>query len=147
MTRHACRSVPGQQIFEPLLSWLHKRQASHTWNQTVLTGRLVQQETSKRKVVQHFLTRHASTSAPGQQMFEPLFFSCWSLVEQVCLSKLFGSMCDLVVSCATTREVVHIFVDPAGFYKRAGSTKCLNQLCQQILFHEWFKCLLGRHTG
>ena len=38
----------GSKHIEPLLSWLHKRQASHTWNQTVLTSKLVQQETSKR---------------------------------------------------------------------------------------------------
>ena len=56
----------------------------------------------------------------GQQMFEP-FCACLSLVEQVCLSKLFGSTCDLLVSCATKREVVHIFCDPARFSKRAGS--------------------------
>ena len=43
----------GSKIFEQLLSWIHKRQASYMWNQTVLTGKLVQQETSNIKVVQN----------------------------------------------------------------------------------------------
>jgi len=137
--------VPGQKLFEPLLSWLHKRQASHTWNQTVLTGRLVQQETVKRKVVQTFVTWHASTSVPGQQMFEPLF-PCLSLVEQVCRSKLFGSMCGLLVSCETTREAVQIFFDPAHFNKRVGS-KQSEPIVSKLVVRELFKGLLGQHTG
>jgi len=72
LTQHALTSVPGQQMFEPLLSWLHKRQASHTWNQTDLAGKLVRQEASKQNMIQTFDPACFNKRA-GSKMVEPLF--------------------------------------------------------------------------
>ena len=103
-----------------------------------------QQETGKRKVVQ-LLTRHASTSVPCQKMLNHFRLACL-LLNKLAGSQLCGSTCNLLVSGETTREVVHIFVDPARFDKFAGS-KMLNHLFQQIVVDEWFKGLFGQHIG
>jgi len=133
-------------MFDPLLLWFHKREVSHTWNQTVLTSKLVQQDTSKRKSCSNSLDLARLNKCAGTKMFEPLF-SCLSLVEQVCCSKLFGSKCDLLVSCETTREVVQTFLtrhastsvpgqqmfDPLVFVQKSwltsGSKACWVTIC------------------
>ena len=78
---------------------------------------LVQQETCKRTVVQTFLNLDVSTSAPDQSM-NHCSLACLLLNRFA----RFGSTCNLLVSCETPREVVQIFIDPARFNKRAGST-------------------------
>ena len=58
----------------------------HVAPNSVDPASFVKQETNTSKVVQFSLTRHASTSVPGQNMLNH-FLSCSSLVEQACRVK------------------------------------------------------------
>ena len=79
-----CNKLAGFSLAtgSPKQIWhcIQHRPGGCTW--ATIAASFVQQETRKIKVV-HFLTRHASTSAPGQNIVETLL-SCLSLIELVC---------------------------------------------------------------
>jgi len=78
------------------------------WNQTVLTRQAwLNKRQAREKWFKHFLTRPDSTSVPGQKCLNHFSIAC-ILLNKFARSNLFGSTCNLLVSCETTREVVQI---------------------------------------
>ena len=66
-----------QKLSEPLLSWLHKRQARYTWNQTVLTRQAWSNKRPARaKWFKHVLTLHASISVLDQTILNNFSLAC-----------------------------------------------------------------------
>ena len=106
--------------------------------------KLAQQETIKRKVVQIFVDPKRARSKMNH------FSLACLLLNKLAGSKLFGSTCNLLVSCETTREVVHIFFERASLLKLVGSKHILNHfenlgrpVVQQAC---WVNIVVGSHV-
>ena len=91
------------------------------------------------------MTRHASTSLPGQKVLNHLCLARLML-NKLAGSKLFGSTCNLLASCEIMREAAQIFLTRHTSTSVPGQ-KLLNHLFEKIVGDMWFKGLLGQHTG